>query len=78
MSEFKVAGTYICTTAHYTHYKIFYNNIIFYRLIWGYNAANKKQQNKSKQKKSHNLKITIELRHANNRRPASRFTSIYL
>ena len=29
MSEFKVGGTYICTTAHYyndyTNYKIFYN-----------------------------------------------------
>ena len=26
--EFKVGGTYICTTAHYTH-KIFYSNTIF-------------------------------------------------
>ena len=37
MSEFKVGGTYIYTTAHYTHYKIFYNTIK-YRvqfLFWG-------------------------------------------
>ena len=36
MSEFKVGGTYICTTAHYryvlpTYYKIFYS------LTWRYN-----------------------------------------
>ena len=44
MSEFKVADTYICTNAqcaHFTHYKIFYSNTMFYRLTWGYNAAKK-------------------------------------
>ena len=61
MSEFKVGGTYICTTTHYTHYKIFYSNTIFDRLTWGYNAANKKLKNKTKPKKSHNPKIKIEL-----------------
>ena len=48
MSEFKVGGTYICTTAYYTHYeydyKIFYSNTIFYRLTWGYNAAKKTEK----------------------------------
>ena len=28
MSEFMVSGTYICNTAHYTHYKICYSNIL--------------------------------------------------
>ena len=41
MSEFKVAGTYIFTTANYTHYKIYYSNTIFYMLTWGYNADKK-------------------------------------
>ena len=47
MSEFKVGGTCIYTTAvvheQYTHYKI------FYRLTWGYNAA--KKNNKIKPNK---------------------------
>ena len=57
--EFKVACTYICTTAHYMHYyndyndyKIFYSNTIFYMIMLEYNAA-KNQQNKIKPKKSH-------------------------
>ena len=37
ISEFKVGGTYICTTAHYTHYKICYSNTIGS----GYNTAKK-------------------------------------
>ena len=37
MSEFKVASTYICTTAHYTHYKIFNSNTILYMLTLEYN-----------------------------------------
>ena len=41
MSELKVACTYICTTAHYTHYKIFDSNRILYMLTWGDNAAKK-------------------------------------
>ena len=70
MSEFKVGGTYICTTAHYKNYKIFYNNTIFYRLTWAQFLPTvriphimelKKQQNKTKPKKSHNPKIKIEL-----------------
>ena len=32
VNEFNVGGTYICTTAHYMHYKIFYSNTIFYSL----------------------------------------------
>ena len=44
MSEFKVGSTYICTTSHYTQYKICYSNIIFYRLTWGYNAAKKTEK----------------------------------
>ena len=60
MSEFKVGGTYIVTTVHNTHYKICYSNTILYRLTWRYNAA-KKQQNKTKLKKSHDPKIKIEL-----------------
>ena len=39
----KVGGTYISTTAHYKQYKIFYNDTIFYRLTWGYNAAEKQR-----------------------------------
>ena len=41
LSEFKVGGTHICTTAYYMHYKIFYRNTIFYKLTWGYNAVKK-------------------------------------
>ena len=40
ISEFKVGGTYICNTGHYTHYKIFYTKTILYRLTWGYNHYN--------------------------------------
>ena len=64
MSEFKVSGTYICTTSHYTHYyndyNILYSNTLFYVLTWGYNAA-KKQKNKTKLNKSNNPKIKSEL-----------------
>ena len=40
IAEFKVGCTYICTTAHYTHYKICYSNTIFDMLTWGYNDYN--------------------------------------
>ena len=60
MSEFMVACTYICTTAHYIHYKICYtitySNTIVDMLTWGYNhymhynnAAKKKQKIKQNQ-----------------------------
>ena len=48
MSESKVGGTYICTTEHYTHYKIFNSNTIFYRLTWGYNHYNNASKKTSK------------------------------
>ena len=60
MSKFKVAGTYICTTAHYYNdYKIFYSNTIFYMSLGDIMQLTK-----------------IELRHSNNnnRRPSFRFT----
>ena len=41
MSNLKLEGTYISTTAHYTHYKICYSKTIIYRLTWGYNVAKK-------------------------------------
>ena len=34
ISDFKVCDTYICTSAHYTHYKICNNNTIFYKQTW--------------------------------------------
>ena len=49
MSEYKVAGTYIYTTAHYRHYMVFYCNTIFYRLTWGYNAGKKQIKIKTDQ-----------------------------
>ena len=61
MPEFQVCGTYIYTTLHHMHYRIFYSNTILYRLTWGYNEATKKQKNKTKPKKSNNHKIKIEL-----------------
>ena len=50
MSEFKVGGTYICTTAHYMTYKIFDSNTICYRLTLGYNAAKKSSKIKPDQR----------------------------
>ena len=41
ISKFKVGVTYICTTAHFIHYKICYSNTILYRPTLGYNAAKK-------------------------------------
>ena len=58
MSEFKVGGIYICTTAHYTYYKL------FYRLTWGYNNYNNAVKKNSKINQTKEItqpKIKIEL-----------------
>ena len=70
MLEFKVGGTYICTTAHYTNYKIFYNNTIFDRLTWGYKATKKTE----KYIQIEEIKHPQNKNSNNNRRPTLRFT----
>ena len=41
MNYLEADRRFLCTTAHYTYYKIFYSNTIIYRLTWGYYAAKK-------------------------------------
>ena len=56
MLEFKVACTYICTTIHDTHYKIFYSKTIVYMLTLGYDAAEKNSEIKPNQRNHTTLK----------------------